>query len=115
MVFSPRLPGMTICQVLTRQKSMRQKYNPQNIGSADYLSTWTAMIIMREILKTALDNGVGYDVLAKGDAEAWKAVEEQGIQKLDGYDVEGLQGPVTYTPGDNRLDKSLKVYQITKW
>lgn len=90
-----------------------EDYNSQYIGSADYLSTWTSIIIIAEILKTALDNGVSYDTLAEGDADAWEAIEEQGIQKLDDYDVEGLEGPVSYTPGDNRLGKSLKVYKIT--
>ncbi|MDD5039394.1 MAG: ABC transporter substrate-binding protein [Dehalococcoidales bacterium] len=89
-----------------------QKYNPQDVGSADYLSTWTCVMIVKEILKNAVENA-GYETLAKGDAAAWKALEEQGIQKLNGYNVEGLQGPVKYTPGDNRLDKLLKVYQIT--
>lgn len=96
---------------VAKAKEYAQKYNPQNVGSADYLSTWTSMMIVREILIKAIDN-VGYDKLAKGDAAAWKLLEEQGIQKLDGYDVEGLQGAVRYTPGDNRLDKLLKVYQI---
>ncbi len=98
---------------VNKAKEYAAEYNPQNVGSADYLSTWTTMMIMREILKTALDNGVSYDTLAKGDAEAWKAVEEQGIQKLDHVDLGGLQKEVTYTPGDNRLDKFMKIYQIT--
>ena len=97
---------------VAKAKEYAQKYNPQDVTSADYLSTWTTMMVVAEILRNAIDN-VGYDTLAKGDAEAWKAVEEQGIQKLNGYNVEGLQGPVKYTPGDNRLDKLLKVYKIT--
>ncbi len=97
---------------VTKAKEYAQKYNPKDIGNADYLSTWTTMIIVAEILKNAVDN-VGYDKLAKGDAAAWKAVEESGIQKLNGYKVEGLQGPVGYTPGDNRLDKLLKIYKIS--
>ena len=43
---------------------------------------------------------------------AWRAVETQGIQKLNDYDVGGLQGPVNYTPGDNRLSKSLRIFQV---
>ncbi len=97
---------------VNKAKDYAQKYNPKDAGSADYLSTWTAVIIVAEILRNAIDN-VGYEKLAKGDAEAWKAVEQFGIQKLNGYNVEGLQGPVKYTPGDNRLDKLLKVYKIT--
>jgi hypothetical protein len=78
----------------------------------DYLSTWSTCLIIREILEEAVKS-VGYDVLAKGDAAAWKAVEEQGIQKIKGYKVEGLQGgTVTYTPGDNRLDKYFRMYKV---
>jgi len=55
---------------------------------------------------------VGYEVLAKGGPEAWKAVEEYGIKKLKNFDVGGLHGPVSYTPGDNRLSKSVRVFQI---
>jgi len=52
-----------------------------------------------------------YAVLAKGDAAAWECVEKNAIQKLD-YDVEGLHGPAKYTAGDNRLDKSVRVFQV---
>lgn len=96
---------------VAKAKEYAEKYNPKDVNSADYLSTWTSAMIAAEILRNAVKN-VGYDKLAKGDAEAWKAIEEQGIQKLNGYNVEGLQGPVKYTPGDNRLDKLLKVFQI---
>jgi hypothetical protein len=52
--------------------------------------------------------------LAKGGTEAWKAVEEQGIKKVAGYKIEGLQGgTLTYTPGDNRLNKFLRIYKVT--
>jgi hypothetical protein len=55
----------------------------------------------------------GYDVLSKGGATAWKAVEEQGIQKVKGYKIEGLQGgTLTYTAGDNRLDNYLRMYVV---
>jgi hypothetical protein len=54
---------------------------------------------------------VGYETLAKGDASAWKAVEQEGFQKLK-YDVAGIQGAVSYTPGDNRLASSVKVYTV---
>jgi branched-chain amino acid transport system substrate-binding protein len=85
--------------------------HPEDAGNMDYITTWAQSLIMVEILRVALDN-VGYDVLAKGDAEAWKAIEEQGIQKLKDYDVGGLHGPVTYTPGDNRLSKSVRVFRV---
>ena len=85
--------------------------HPEDAGNMDYITTWAQSLIMAEILRLALDN-VGYDVLAKGDAEAWKAIEEEGIHKLKDYDVGGLHGPVTYTPGDNRLSKSVRVFQV---
>jgi branched-chain amino acid transport system substrate-binding protein len=88
-----------------------QKEHPDDYGNMDYITCWAQSLIMAEILQVALDN-VGYDVLAKGDAEAWKAIEEQGIQKLKDYDVGGLHGPVTYTPGDNRLSKSVRLFQV---
>jgi branched-chain amino acid transport system substrate-binding protein len=96
---------------VAKAKEYVTKYNPKDSTSADYLSTWTTMMVVKEILKNAVKNA-GYDVLAKGDAAAWKALEEQGIQKLMVYNVEGLQGSVTYTPGDNRLDKLTKIYQV---
>jgi branched-chain amino acid transport system substrate-binding protein len=90
------------------QKLHPDDYEKRNM---DYITTWAQSLIMAEVLRVALDN-VGYDVLAKGDAEAWKAIEEQGIQKLKDYDVGGLHGPVTYVPGDNRLSKSVRVFQV---
>lgn len=97
---------------LAKAKEYLEKYNAQDAGNMDYLSTWATTLVVAEILKKAIDN-VGYDKLAKGDVDAWRAVEQYGIQKLSGYDVQGLQGAVTYTPGDNRLDKMLKVFKIT--
>ncbi|RJQ37267.1 MAG: ABC transporter substrate-binding protein [Dehalococcoidia bacterium] len=97
---------------VAKAKEYVMKNHPEDYGNMDYFSTWSTTLIIREILELAVKN-VGYDVLAKGDAAAWKAVEEQGIQKLKGYTVEGLQGgTVTYTPGDNRLNKFLRIYQI---
>jgi len=88
-----------------------QKLHPENVGNADYMVSWAQGLIVAKALELAVQNA-GYDVLAKGDAAAWQAIETQGIQKLQNYDVEGLQGPVSYTPGDNRLDKSNRVFQI---
>ncbi|OGO43840.1 MAG: ABC transporter [Chloroflexi bacterium RBG_16_60_22] len=88
-----------------------KKYHPDDFGNMDYITSWAQSLVMAEILRTALKN-VGYDVLAKGDANSWKAIEEQGIQKLKDYDVGGLHGPVSYTPGDNRLSKSVRVFQV---
>lgn len=97
---------------LAKAKEYCQKNHPDDYGNMDYLGTWATCLIIREILEEAVNN-VGYEVLAKGDAAAWKAVEEQGIQKLKGFKVEGLQGgTVTYTPGDNRLDKYFRIYKV---
>jgi len=85
--------------------------HPKDEGNMDYITSWAQSLIMAEILRLAVDNA-GYDVLAKGNVESWRAVETQGIQKLDGYDVGGLHGPVSYTPGDNRLSKSVRLFQI---
>jgi branched-chain amino acid transport system substrate-binding protein len=87
-----------------------QNNHPDDVGNGDYITSWAQSLIMVEILRTALKN-VGYDALAKGDASSWAAIEKEGIQKLD-YDVEGLHGPVKYTPGDNRLSKSVRVFQV---
>jgi len=97
---------------IAKAKEYCLKNHPSDYGNMDYLSTWSTCLIIREILEKAVKN-VGYDTLAKGGTTAWKAVEEQGIQKLSGYKVEGLQGgTATYTPGDNRLDKFLRMYQV---
>ncbi|MFC2016905.1 ABC transporter substrate-binding protein [Chloroflexota bacterium] len=88
-----------------------QKLHPKDEGNMDYITSWAQSLVMAEILRVALEN-VGYDVLAKGNVESWRALETQGIQKLDGYDVGGLHGPVSYTPGDNRLSQLLKIFQI---
>ncbi|HUT68773.1 MAG TPA: ABC transporter substrate-binding protein [Dehalococcoidales bacterium] len=90
------------------QKNHPGDYEKRNM---DYITCWAQSLIVAEILRVAVKN-VGYDVLAKGDAAAWKAIEEQGIQKLKDYDVGGLHGPVSYTPGDNRLSKSVRVFQV---
>jgi branched-chain amino acid transport system substrate-binding protein len=89
-----------------------QKNNPKDYGNMDYLSTWSTMLVVAAILKKAIENA-GYGVLAKGDVASWRAVENEGIKQLDGYNVEGITAPVSYTEGDNRLDKSLKLYRIT--
>ena len=88
-----------------------QKLHPKDEGNMDYITSWAQSLIMAEILRVAVEN-VGYDVLAKGDVESWRAIETYGIQRLKDYDVGGLHGPVSYTPGDNRLSKSVRVFQI---
>jgi branched-chain amino acid transport system substrate-binding protein len=88
-----------------------QANHPNDYGNMDYITTWAQSLIMAKILSLAVE-AVGYDVLAKGDAGAWEALEEHGIKALNNYDVEGLHGPVSYTPGDNRLCKSMRVFQV---
>jgi branched-chain amino acid transport system substrate-binding protein len=88
-----------------------QKLHPNDFGNGDYITSWAQGLIVAKVLELAVKN-VGYDALAKGDASAWQAVETQGIQKLQNYDVGGLHGAVSYTPGDNRLDKSNRIYKI---
>jgi branched-chain amino acid transport system substrate-binding protein len=85
--------------------------HPKDEGNMDYITAWAQSLIVAEILRLAVKN-VGYDVLAKGDVNAWRAIETQGIQKLKDYKVGGLQGPVTYTAGDNRLTKFNRIYRI---
>jgi branched-chain amino acid transport system substrate-binding protein len=89
-----------------------QKNNPGDAGNMDYLACWSTSLVAAEILRNAVAN-VGYDVLAKGDAGAWKAVQQSGIQKLNGYKVDGIQGPVAYTTGSNKLGNSVKIYRIS--
>ena len=88
-----------------------QSLHPDDYGNMDYITSWAQSLIMAEILRLAVEN-VGYDVLAKGDVESWRAIETYGIQKLKDFDIGGLHGPVSYTPGDNRLSKSVRVFQI---
>jgi len=90
------------------QKNHPEDYEKKNM---DYITCWAQSLIVAEILKTAVKNA-GYDALAAGDADSWKALEEQGIQKLKDYNVGGLHGPVSYTAGDNRLSKSVRVFHV---
>jgi branched-chain amino acid transport system substrate-binding protein len=101
------VPGMA------KLKEYAKKNHEKDVGNMDYITSWAQSLIMVEALKTAVKN-VGYDKLSKGDTAARQAIETQGIQKLKSYDVAGLHGPVNYTPGDNRLAKSVRVFQIKK-
>ena len=96
---------------IAKAKEYLQKNHPADANNMDYLSCWTTSLVVAEVLRNAVKNA-GYDTLAKGDANAWKAVEQSGIQKLNGYNVEGLQGPVAYTSGSNKLGTSVKIYTI---
>jgi len=82
-----------------------QLYHPDDYGNMDYITSWAEGLIVAEILRLAIEN-VGVDNLTP------QAVEEYGFKALDGFDVGGLHGPVTYTPGDNRLSKSVRVFQV---
>ena len=82
-----------------------QKYHPDDYGNMDYITSWAEGLIVAEILRLAIEN-VGIDNLTP------QAVEEYGFKKLKNFDVGGLHGPVTYTPGDNRLSKSVRVFQV---
>lgn len=88
-----------------------QKYHAKDYGNMDYITSWAETLIVAEVLKNAV-KGAGYDVLAKGDATSWQAIETEGIQKLDDFKAGGLHAPVSYTPGDNRLSNAVRVFQI---
>jgi branched-chain amino acid transport system substrate-binding protein len=88
-----------------------RKLHSKDEGNMDYITSWAQSLVVAEILKLAVKNA-GYDKLAKGGVEAWRAIETQGIQKLKNYDAGGLHGPVNYIAGDNRLSKSVRVFQI---
>jgi len=82
-----------------------QKYHPDDYGNMDYITSWAEGLIVAEILRLAIEN-VGVDNLTP------QAVEEYGFKKLNNFDVGGLHGPVSYTPGDNRLSKSVRVFKV---
>ena len=107
VTWDTNVPGMA------KMTEYCKKLHPEDYGNMDYIASWGQSLLVAEILKLAVKNA-SYDVLAKGGADAWKAIETQGIQKLKNYDVGGLQGPVSYTSGDNRLSKSVHVFQIKK-
>lgn len=105
VMWEENVPGMA------KMTEYCKKYHAADYGNMDYITSWAQSLIVAEVLKLAVKNA-GYDVIAKGDADAWKAIETQGIQKLKNYDVGGLQGKVSYTPGDNRLTTYNRIYQI---
>jgi branched-chain amino acid transport system substrate-binding protein len=100
------LPG------IAKAKEYLQKNNPTDAGNMDYLACWSTSLVAAEILRNAVKD-VGYDALVKGDAASWKAIEQSGIKKLSGYKVDGIQGPVTYNQGSNKLGNSVKIYRIS--
>ena len=82
-----------------------KKYHPDDYGNMDYITSWAEGLIVAEILRLAVQN-VGIDNLTP------QKVEEYGFKKLKNFNVGGLHGPVTYTAGDNRLSKSVRVFQV---
>ena len=95
---------------IAKAKEYLMKNHSADAENMDYLSVWCTGLVSAEILKNAV-KAVGYDALSKGDVNAWKAVETSGFQKLN-YDVAGIQGAVSYTAGDNRLAKTVKMYTV---
>jgi branched-chain amino acid transport system substrate-binding protein len=79
--------------------------HPDDYGNMDYITSWAEALIVAEILRLAIEN-VGIDNLTP------QAVEEYGFKKLNNFDVGGLHGPVSYTEGDNRLAKSVRIFQV---
>lgn len=96
---------------MAKMMEYAQKNHPKDVGNTDYSAAWAQSLIIAEILKQALNNA-GYAKISKGDAAAWAAVEKSGFQKLNGYAVDGLQPAVKYTAGDNRLSKTLRIFQV---
>jgi branched-chain amino acid transport system substrate-binding protein len=82
-----------------------QELHPDDYGNMDYITSWAEGLIVAEILRLAVEN-VGVENLTP------QAVEEYGFKKLSDFDAGGLHGPVSYTAGDNRLSKSVRVFQI---
>lgn len=82
-----------------------KKYHPDDYGNMDYIISWAQSLIAVEILRLAVENA-GIDNLTP------QVVEAQGFKKLRDFDVGGLHGPVSYSPDDNRLSKSVRVFQI---
>jgi len=89
-----------------------KRYHPEDEGNLDYMISWAEALIDAEILRQAILH-TAPEVLAKGDAEAWRATEMNGFRNVKGYDVQGLHGPVDFSnPEDRRGSKSVKVFQV---
>ena len=93
------MPGMA------KMTEYCKKYHPDDYENMDYIIAWAQSLIAAEILRLAVENTDIDDLTPQ-------VVEEQGFWKLRNFDVGGLHGPVTYSPGDNRLSKSVRVFQI---
>jgi len=82
-----------------------QMLHPEDYGNMDYITSWAEGLIVAEILRLATENVAVADLTPQ-------LVEEYGFKMLDNFSVGGLHGPVSYTPGDNRLSKSVRVFQV---
>jgi len=95
------VPGMA------KMTQYMQTYNSEFADNMDYITAWNEGLIIAEILRLAIQNTPG-----GADALTPQNVETYGFKRLNNYNVGGLQGPVSYTAGDNRLATTLKVYRV---
>jgi len=85
-----------------------QEYHPDDYGNMDYITCWAEGLIIAEILRLAVEH-VGVDNI---DQLTPQIVEEYGFKALNNFDPGGLHGPVSYSEGDNRLAKAVRVFQV---
>ena len=104
------LPAVWILQfpAMAKMTEYCKANHPEDYGNMDYITTWAESLIVAEILRLAIEH-VGVDNV---DTLTPQIVEEYGFKKLKNYNVGGLHGPVSYVPGDNRLSKSVRVFQV---
>jgi len=106
VAWGDNVPGMA------KMMEYCERYHPEDEGNLDYMICWAEALIDAEILRQAILH-TDPEVLVKGDAEAWQAVEMNGFRNVKGYDVQGLHGPVDFSnPEDHRGSKSVKVFQV---
>jgi len=84
------------------------EYHPDDYGNMDYITCWAEGLVIAEILRLAVEH-VGVDNI---DQLTPQIVEEYGFKGLDNFDPGGLHGPVSYSAGDNRLAKAVRVFQV---
>jgi branched-chain amino acid transport system substrate-binding protein len=83
------------------------KNHPEDANNMDYITGWAEGLLIAEILNKAITNSPG-----GGNALTPALVEANGFKKISNFDFGGLQGPATYTIGDNRFSKTVKLYQV---
>jgi branched-chain amino acid transport system substrate-binding protein len=92
---------------MAKMTEYANNYHPEFADNMDYITAWAEGLIIAEVLRLAIQNApVGANDLTA------EYVEQYGFKMFNGFDVGGLHGPVTYTDGDNRLSKSLRVFQV---